>query len=88
MLVGQLLGENLGRLPSACWLLHVRDAHDRHSCASIRNASKKCRRSPPPPRFMCAVDETWFSETAMLLLWKSFRLSDQFEFPNAAQRSL
>jgi hypothetical protein len=37
---------------------------------------------------MCAVDETWFSETAMLLLWKSFRLSDQFEFPNAAQRSL
>ncbi len=26
-----------------CWLLHVRDIHDRHSYASIRNALKKNR---------------------------------------------
>ncbi len=62
MLVGQLLGENLGRrraagqrslLVTTCARTHTRSPLLRqHSCASIRDWC-----SPPPPRFMSAVQE-------------------------------
>jgi hypothetical protein len=46
MLVGQLLGENLGKQMAAgqfaLWLLHVREAYDRHSYASIRKDAGVC----------------------------------------------